>query len=145
MTTLTSSRTRPGTAVPLVKATLRGILPHGSEAPWVPIPLRSADLDDSPRFEMTTMGFVPDESLFPPDDRMTPPSPIPDRQPAMTDRHAHTVYECSGCGDRFVGVNRCPDCNLFMHALGMGGVCIHCDEPLLVAELLDNGGATLLR
>jgi len=42
-----------GTAVPLVKATLRGILPHGSEVPWVPIPLRSADLDDSPCFQMT--------------------------------------------------------------------------------------------
>jgi hypothetical protein len=32
-----------------------------------------------------------------------------------------------------------------MHALGVGGVCIHCDEPLLVAELLDGGSATLLR
>ena len=42
-----------GTAVPLVKPTLRGILPHGSEVPWVPIPLRSADLDDSPCFQMT--------------------------------------------------------------------------------------------
>jgi hypothetical protein len=31
-----------------------------------------------------------------------------------------------------------------MHALGIGGLCIHCDEPLLVAELLDEGGATLL-
>jgi hypothetical protein len=54
------------------------------------------------------------------------------------------VFECSSCGDRFVGVRRCPECNLFMHALGVGGVCIHCDEPLLVAELLDDGGATLL-
>ncbi len=57
-----------GTAVPLVKPTLRGILPHGSEAPWVPIPLRSADLDDSPCFELTRMGFVQDESPFPPQD-----------------------------------------------------------------------------
>jgi hypothetical protein len=56
-----------GTAVPLVKATLRGILPHGSEAPRVPIPLRSADLDDSPCFQKTAMGFVQDESLFPPE------------------------------------------------------------------------------
>jgi hypothetical protein len=53
------------------------------------------------------------------------------------------VYECISCGERFVGIRRCPDCNLFMHALGLGGVCIHCDEPLLVAELLDDGGATL--
>jgi hypothetical protein len=56
-----------GTAVPLVKATLRGILPHGSEVPWVPIPLRSPDLDDSPCFQMTAKGFVQDESLFPPE------------------------------------------------------------------------------
>ena len=57
-----------GTAVPLVKATLRGILPHGSEVPWVPIPLPSADLDDSPCCTMTDKGFVLDESLFPPQD-----------------------------------------------------------------------------
>jgi hypothetical protein len=37
-----------GTAVPLVKPTLRGILPHGSEGPRVPIPLRSTGPDDSP-------------------------------------------------------------------------------------------------
>lgn len=76
---------------------------------------------------------------------MTLLSPVPDSQPAMIDQRAHTVYECSSCGERFVGVRRCPDCNLFMHALGLGGVCIHCDEPLLVAELLNDGGATLLR
>lgn len=57
-----------GTAVPLVKPTLRGILPHGSEVPWVPIPLRSTGLDDSPCFEMTDMGFVQNESLFRPED-----------------------------------------------------------------------------
>ena len=26
---------------------------------------------------------------------------------------AHTIYECGGCGDRFVGVRRCENCNLF--------------------------------
>jgi hypothetical protein len=57
-----------GTAVPLVKATLRGILPHGSEVPWVPIPLRSMGLDNSPCLELASMGFVQDESLFPPED-----------------------------------------------------------------------------
>jgi len=35
-------RSGAGTDVPLVKPTLRGILPHGSEAPWVPIPLHSS-------------------------------------------------------------------------------------------------------
>jgi hypothetical protein len=74
---------------------------------------------------------------------MTSSSPAPGSQPTTTDRHAHTVYECARCGERFVSISRCPDCNVFMHALGIGGVCIHCDEPLLVAELLDDGGATL--
>jgi hypothetical protein len=54
-----------GTAVPLVKPTLRGILPHGSEAPWGPIPLRSSGLDDSPCLQMPDVGFVQDESPFP--------------------------------------------------------------------------------
>jgi hypothetical protein len=67
------ARTQPtaggrGTAVPLVKAALRGILPHGSEGPWVPIPLRSMGLDDSPCLKTTDVGFVQDESLVPPED-----------------------------------------------------------------------------
>ena len=74
-----------------------------------------------------------------------PPTPRLIRSRTMTDRRARTVYECTSCGERFVGIRRCPDCNLFMHALGDGGVCIHCNEPLLVTELLENGGATLLR
>jgi len=59
---------RRGTAVPLVKATLHGILPHGSEAPWVPIPFRSAGLDDSPCLALTDVGFVQDKSPFPLED-----------------------------------------------------------------------------
>jgi hypothetical protein len=27
---------------------------------------------------------------------------------------AQTVYECSGCGERFIGVRRCPECQLFV-------------------------------
>src|SRR5262245_22113897 len=66
------------TAVPLVKPTLRGILPHGSEVPWVPLPLRSAGLDDSPCFELTDVGFVHDESPFPPELYLTSrPTPWP--------------------------------------------------------------------
>jgi len=66
-----------GTAVPLVKPTLRGILPHGSEAPWGPIPLRSSELDDSPCFRQMDVGFVEDKSLFPPEPshRDTPVTP----------------------------------------------------------------------
>ena len=50
---------------------------------------------------------------------------------------AHTVYECSECGDRFVGERRCSSCNRFCRALGLGGHCHTCDEPLLLAELLE--------
>jgi hypothetical protein len=56
-----------GTAVPLVKPTLRGILPHGSEVPWVPIPLRSWELDDSPCCQTSDVEFVKDKSPFPPE------------------------------------------------------------------------------
>jgi hypothetical protein len=56
-----------GTAVPLVKPTLRGILPHGSEAPWVPIPLHSSGLDDSPCFKVTDVDLSKDKSPFPPE------------------------------------------------------------------------------
>ena len=60
-----------GTAVPLGKPTLRGILPHGSELPWVPIPLRSRELDDSPCLNWTDAGFVQDESPLPPERYVT--------------------------------------------------------------------------
>lgn len=62
----------------------------------------------------------------------------------QTYRMAHSVFECSSCGERFVGIRRCPDCNLYLANLGLGGACVHCDEPLLLTELLGDGGATLL-
>jgi hypothetical protein len=49
---------------------------------------------------------------------------------------AHTLYECGGCGERLLGERRCADCNLFCRALGLGGRCPECDQPLLLAELL---------
>src|SRR5712691_11154785 len=150
-------RSGVGTAVPLVKPTLHGILPHGSEVPWVPIPLRSTRLDDSPCCSTTDVGFVEDKSPFPPENAVCDASTStlqPIRRLAnvgthapkrvRTDRVAHSVYECSSCGERFVGLRRCPDCNLFLANLGLGGACVHCDEPLLVTELLGDGGVTLL-
>ncbi len=185
-------RSGAGTAVPLVKPTLRGILPHGSEGPWVPIPLRSMGLDDSPCCSTIDVGFVEDTSPFPPENAVYDASTAtlqPIRHCAnasctvlldsarsiycspackqrcyrarharprlakvgthppkrvRTDRVAHSVYECSGCGERFVGLRRCPDCNLYLANPGLGGACAHCDEPLLLTELLGDGGATLL-
>lgn len=50
---------------------------------------------------------------------------------------AHTVYECGQCGERLVGVRRCPSCNVFCQALGLGGRCSDCDQPMLLADLLE--------
>ena len=49
---------------------------------------------------------------------------------------AGTVYECPDCGERLLE-RRCPDCQLFTRRLGAGGPCPSCEEPVLVAELLD--------
>jgi hypothetical protein len=48
----------------------------------------------------------------------------------------HCVYECTRCGERFLGERRCPECNLFNRNLGLGGSCSECDHPILLAELL---------
>jgi len=49
---------------------------------------------------------------------------------------AQTIYECPACGERYLAEQRCPDCNRFCRALGLGGACPHCDQSILVAELL---------
>jgi hypothetical protein len=62
-----------------------------------------------------------------------------DRQPRQP-RGTHTLYECPVCGERYLDERRCPDCNRFCRALGPGGLCPHCDEPILAAELLGEEG-----
>ena len=52
---------------------------------------------------------------------------------------AHTVYECGGCGERFIGERRCDACGLFCRALGLGGLCTECDTPVLIDDLLGEG------
>lgn len=49
---------------------------------------------------------------------------------------ARTVYECPSCGERRVGERRCPDCQFFSRAVGLGGHCPECDTPLLLVDLL---------
>lgn len=53
------------------------------------------------------------------------------------------VYECPGCGERLLDERRCPECNLFCRALGAGGECPCCGEPIALIELLgqDHHGA----
>jgi hypothetical protein len=80
--------------------------------------------------------------------RQTGPEPA-GGEPALTaELHrrdhlaAQRVYECPDCAQRFLGERRCPDCNLFCRGLGLGGRCPHCDDLVLVSELLDPlGGA----
>lgn len=52
---------------------------------------------------------------------------------------AHTIYECGGCGERFIGERRCPDCNLYARSVGLGGSCPDCETILLIADLLGEG------
>jgi hypothetical protein len=49
---------------------------------------------------------------------------------------AHTVYECSSCQERLLGEWRCPNCNLMCRRLGLGGRCSHCDELVVIVELV---------
>ncbi len=60
------------------------------------------------------------------------PAPARPQRPPV----AHTVYECSSCGERFAGQQRCPDCGLFGRALGLGGACPECAELIVLADVV---------
>lgn len=60
------------------------------------------------------------------------PAPsIPPRTPREM-----TIYECPSCEARYLGEQRCSECGSFCRKLGPGGPCPHCDEPVLLADLL---------
>ena len=46
-----------------------------------------------------------------------------------------TVYECPGCGERYLGQQRCEECGIFCARIGAGGACPHCDGPVAVTDL----------
>ncbi|MGH9055983.1 MAG: hypothetical protein ACRDYY_09005 [Acidimicrobiales bacterium] len=48
----------------------------------------------------------------------------------------HVVYECPECETRYLGEQRCPECNRFARRLGPGGACPGCSDILTVDELL---------
>jgi ribosomal protein L32 len=50
---------------------------------------------------------------------------------------AHTVYECSSCGERLLGERRCPECHLYGRSVGLGGSCPYCETVILLADLLE--------
>jgi predicted RNA-binding Zn-ribbon protein involved in translation (DUF1610 family) len=55
--------------------------------------------------------------------------------PARGTRREHTVYECPDCGDRQLGTQRCEQCGRFGRAIGHGGACPGCGEPITLADL----------
>jgi len=56
--------------------------------------------------------------------------------PVPRPRQPLTVYECAACGTRSVGEQRCESCGSFMHRVGLGGHCPHCDEAVAIVDLL---------
>jgi hypothetical protein len=54
---------------------------------------------------------------------------------ARRTRREHTVYECPDCGTRQLGVQRCEDCGRFGRALGLGGTCPGCADPVTLTDL----------
>ncbi len=63
-----------------------------------------------------------------------PPAPM--AAPGSRQRNS-TVYACPECDGRYLGEQRCPDCNTFCTRLGLGGICPCCDELVVVAELVN--------
>jgi hypothetical protein len=87
--------------------------------------------------------------------RRASPALVPDacRQAAWRVRHSdpkeqsptarslprsQTVYECPSCSSRYLGEQRCPDCQIFCRRVGQGGRCPHCDEPVALEYLTSN-------
>lgn len=57
--------------------------------------------------------------------------------PLVVVAKASTVYECDTCGNRYLGTQRCEDCNTFARKVGPGGCCPYCDEPVALADIID--------
>ena len=56
--------------------------------------------------------------------------------PAGKTRRDVTVYQCTECDERYLGVQWCPDCQRPCTRVGLGGLCRECGEPTTVDELL---------
>ncbi len=77
--------------------------------------------------------------------QLASPPLLPSRSPRVA-----TVYECPSCETRYLGTQRCPDCQQFCRRIGPGALCPQCDEPIALSDLLpparppmpENGGAT---
>jgi hypothetical protein len=50
---------------------------------------------------------------------------------------ADTIYQCPSCEARFLGEQRCEECNTWARRLGPGDPCPCCDEPISIMDLLE--------
>lgn len=46
-----------------------------------------------------------------------------------------TVYACPVCDARYLGSQRCDECNTWCRRLGPGGLCPCCDEAVAISDL----------
>ncbi len=54
-----------------------------------------------------------------------------------TSSSASVLYECGSCGERLLDERRCENCNRWARRLGPAVVCPNCDEPILLADILE--------
>jgi hypothetical protein len=54
-------------------------------------------------------------------------------QPAKAD----TVYACPLCDARYLGEQRCPECNCWCTRVGPGGPCPHCDGLVALPDIVE--------
>lgn len=64
----------------------------------------------------------------------------PDETPILFPRRLRLpkdliVYQCPQCEARYLGEQRCDDCQVFCRRLGPGGLCPHCAEPVAVVDV----------
>lgn len=51
-------------------------------------------------------------------------------------RKIDTVYQCPNCEARYLGEQRCDDCNTWCVRIGPGGLCPCCEEPVAVRDIV---------
>ncbi len=64
--------------------------------------------------------------------------------PASRRRTEVTVYECAECETRYLGEQWCAECVRPCRRVGFGGLCPHCEEPVVVPDLLHRDDTTTL-
>ena len=55
-------------------------------------------------------------------------------QPVLPAKNT-TIYQGPDCDTRYLGQQRCADCNTWCQRIGPGGTCPHCDEPVAIEDL----------